>query len=196
MLTAHEKMMAVLPACCLASSLAGCGAGPYGFGREYVPLREEQALHEQGVEYPYAAVVTGPTEYQGKLVAWFGVVEVMDRAPDGRYLVRLAHRKHQERHLCDGESADSCRVTVQFSSQGGFSALVDFRPADLVPGLDKVQPGTLLRIFGKVRCEENDDEQVECEYDEQGGIVLDASWYRQWPARYYVTTRAAGGMRR
>ncbi len=176
--------------------LSGCGAGPYGFSREYVPLREEKTLHAEGVEVPYAAVVTEPTEYQGKLIAWFGVVEAMDQAPDGRTLVRMAHRKHQDRHLCDGESNDSCRVTVQFSSQGGFSALVDFRPADLVPGLDKVQPGTLLRIFGKVRCVENDDEQVECEYDEQGGIVLDAVWYRQWPARYYVTTRAAAGMRR
>jgi hypothetical protein len=180
----------------LAALLAGCGAGPYGFAREYAPLREEQALHEQGVELPYGAVIGTPAEYQGRLIAWFGVVESMDRAPDGRTRVRLAHRKHQERHLCDGESSGSCRVTVQFASQGGFSALIDFRPADLVPGLDKVQPGTLLRVYGKVRCQENDDEQLECEYDDQGGIVLDANWYRQWPARHYVTTRAAGGMRR
>ena len=180
----------------VAAVVAGCGAGPYGFAREYVPLDEEEALHERGVELPYSAVVSDPADHRDALIAWFGVVESVTPADDGRHLIRLSHRTHRDRHLCDDESSSSCRVTVHFKSSGGFSALVELRPEDTVASLDKVQPGTLLRVFGKVRCRENDDEQIVCDYDDQGGILLDAVWYRQWPARYFVTTRAASTMRR
>ena len=74
--------------------------------------------------------------------------------------------------------------------------LLSLRPEDTVPGLDKVQPGTLMRVFGRVRCRQNEDEQMQCDYDEQGGILLEGVYYRQWPARYYVTTRAASQLRR
>lgn len=177
------------------SMTAGCGAGPYGFSQTYVPLGEEEDLWDGSDAFTYEAVTSDPADYQGKTIGWFGVVEDVKEV-DGKFQIRLSHRKHQERHLCDSDSDRSCRVTVHFKSSGGFSAIVKLRPEDNVPGLDKVQPGSLMRIYGTVRCEENDDEQVECDYDDLGGILLDASYYRQWPARYFVTTRAAASMRR
>jgi len=39
--------------------------------------------------------------------------------------------------------------------------------------------------------------KLEVTSDPEGaGIVLDGEYYRQWPARHFVTTRAASTMRR
>jgi len=184
---------------CLAfcfCALAGCGAGPYGFAQEYTPLDEEKQFHADGTEFVYEEVNGDPAAFEGKLIAWFGVVEKVTLNDDGRYEIQLAQRKHQPRHLCDSDADDSCRVTVHFASAGGFTAFVRLTPEDTTPGLDKVQPGSLLRVFGKVRCRLNDDEQKVCDYDDRGGVILDAVFYRQWPARYFVTNRAAESMRR
>lgn len=189
-----------LPALCGALALAGfvasCGPGPYGFAQYYIPSADEEQYNQQAREYAYGAVTANPDDFEGQLVAWFGIVEKVDPSADGRWLVRMSYHPHKERHLCADESSSSCRVTVNFKSSGGFSALLALRAEDLVPGLDKVQPGTLLRVFGKVRCRENEDEQKECDYDDKGGVLLDGVWYRQWPVRYYLTTRAAESMRR
>jgi hypothetical protein len=186
----------VLPLYPLLFALAGCGAGQYGFSQEYRPLDEEEPFHADGTELVYEEVNGDPAAFEGKLIAWFGVVEKVTLNDDGRYQIQLSQRKHQPRHLCDSDADDSCRVTVHFASAGGFTAFVQLRPEDTTPGLDKVQPGSLLRVFGKVRCRLNDDEQKVCDYDDRGGIILDAAYYRQWPARYFVTNRAAASMRR
>ncbi|MFO8073338.1 MAG: hypothetical protein R6V85_15840 [Polyangia bacterium] len=175
---------------------AGCGAGRYGFAREYTPLDAEEPYLEKASAFTFEAVVSDPADFRDDLIGWFGVVEKVEPADDGRWKVRMAHRKHQRRHLCEDETSSSCRVTVHFKSSGGFTALLDLRPEDVRPGLDKVQPGTLIKVYGKVRCRENDDEEIVCDYDDRGGVLLDGVWYRQWPARYYVTTRAAATMRR
>jgi hypothetical protein len=180
---------------CLGT-LAGCGAGPYGFAQTYTPLGDEESFDAEGKEYVYEEVNGDPAAFDGKLIAWFGVVEKLTLSNDGRYEIQLSQHQHQERHLCDSDANDSCRVTVHFASAGGFTALVRLLPEDTTPGLDKVQPGSLLRVYGKVRCRLNDDEQKVCDYDDRGGVILDAAYYRQWPARYFVTTRAAGSMRR
>jgi hypothetical protein len=178
-----------------AAALTGCGAGQYGFAKEYAPLDDEEPYDAEGTELVYEEVNGDPAAFDGKLIAWFGVVEKVALGDDGRHQIQLSHRKHQPRHLCESDASDSCRVTVHFKSAGGFTAFVRFRPEDTVPGLDKVQPGSLLRVFGKVRCRINDDEQKVCDYDDRGGVILDAAYYRQWPARYFVTTRAADTLR-
>jgi len=176
-------------------ALSGCGAGPYGFSKTYTPLDDEESFDEKGTEFVYEEVNGDPAAFDGKLIAWFGVVEKVTLVDDGRHDIQLSQRRHQPRHLCDSDADDSCRVTVHFTSAGGFTAFVRLRPEDTTPGLDKVQPGSLLRVFGKVRCRLNDDEQKVCDYDDRGGIILDADYYRQWPARYFVTTRAAAELR-
>ena len=175
---------------------AGCGAGPYGFARYYVPTDQEEPFFQQTRDYPYGVVAANPDEFDGQLISWFGIVESVSGTKDGRYLVRMTHNRHKERHLCADESNSSCRVTVHFKSSGGFSALLALRPEDLVPGLDKIQPGSLLKVYGRVRCQMAEDGQKTCDYDEQGGVILEGAYYRQWPARYYVTTRRASSLRR
>jgi hypothetical protein len=176
--------------------MVACGGGQYSFSREYTPLADEDELWEQAKEFTYTAVNTDPDDYDGKLIGWFGVVQKVEQGDDGRYRVQMSHRTHVKRHLCEGETSSSCKVTVQFKSSGGFTALLALRPEDVQAGLDKVQPGSLVRVYGKVICRENDDEQIECDYDDLGGIILDGEYYRQWPARHFVTTRAAATMRR
>jgi len=173
-----------------------CGAGRYGFSKTYLPNAEEKTYHEQSKEFGYTDINSNPADYRNKLISWFGIVRKVTLTDDGRYQVQMSHRKHSDRHLCSSESNSSCRVTVHFKSSGNFSVLLNLKPSDTQAGLDKVQPGSLLRVFGKVRCRENDDEQMECDYDDLGGILLDGEFYRQWPARYFVTTRAVGSMRR
>lgn len=181
---------------CACALAAGCGAGQYGFSRTYRPLDAEEPYDAASTEYVYEDVTSDPAAYEGKPIAWFGMVKGVAATDDGRYRVSLSHHKHQPRHLCDSEADDSCRVTVHKESAGTFSALVQLRPEDTVPGLDKVQRGSLMRVFGKVRCRLNDEEKQECDHDEGGGPLLDVEYYRQWPARYFVTTAAAGAMRR
>ena len=117
-------------------------------------------------------------------------------AKQGRYLVRMTFHSHKQRHLCETEVRSSCRVTVNFKPSGGFSSLLDLRGEDMIPGLDKVQPGTLIRVFGKVQCKKVDDDRYQCQRDDEGDVLLDGVYYRQWPARYYRTTRTANRMRR
>ncbi len=176
--------------------VSACGPGPYGFARYYEPTKTEKPFFEQAKKYPYKIVAAKPDEYQDQLIAWFGIVQGVKATDDGKYLIGLTHNKHKERHLCDGESSSSCRVTVNYKPTGNFSAITDLKPADVKPGLDKVQPGTLMLIYGKVQCKTTAAQQLQCEYDDQGGLLLDATHYRQWPARYFVTTRAAQSLRR
>jgi hypothetical protein len=188
------KRLLLLCACCAA--LPACGAGQYGFSKTYVPLDDETPYDATSTEYVFEDVTADPAAYEDKQIAWFGVVQNAALTDDGRYRIELSYHKHQARHLCSSDADDSCRVTVSTSDKGTFTALVKLRVEDTVPGLDKVQPGSLLRVFGKVRCHLNEDERQECEHDERGGVILDVAHYRQWPARYYATSRQAAGMRR
>ena len=52
--------------------------------------------------------------------------------------------------------------------------------------VDRLWTGSLVRVYGTATGETDADD----------GPVLQAQWYRHWPAHYYVTTAAAGSMRR
>ncbi|MCP4197434.1 MAG: hypothetical protein GY762_09835 [Proteobacteria bacterium] len=175
---------------------AACGPGPYGYARYYAPTKAEKPFFKQAGKHPYRVVAATPDKYQDILIAWFGIVQTIKATEDGRYIIHLSHNKHKERHLCEGESGSSCRVTVHYKSTGSFSTITGLKPAEVKPGLDRVQPGTLMLIYGKVQCDKTADEQLQCAYDDHGGLLLKSVYYRQWPARYYVTTRAAEALRR
>jgi hypothetical protein len=177
-------------------SVTACGPGPYGYAKYYVASDAEEPFHEKAKDFPYGIVAADPAKYQDRPIAWFGVVKKLKHMDDGQYLVHLSHNSHRERHLCGGQSAKSCRVTVNFKETGNFSVYLRLRPADLEPGLEKIQPGTLMRVFARVKCHETDEDQVMCDYNDEGGLVLEGDYYRHWPAQHYVTTRAAGTLRR
>jgi hypothetical protein len=190
-----KHLFFTIPALLLAAiALSACGAGPYGFSRYYTPTKDEKNFDATSHEFTYGAVTARPRDFQDQLIGWFGVVKSVKPAEDGRHLVRLAFHKHKERHLCEGETESTCRVTVNHKSTGEFTAVLSLRPEDLVPSLEKVQPGTLMRVFGKVRCHKDENGDPQCAYDEEGGVILDCVYYRQWPARYYRTTKAMGKM--
>ena len=190
-----KHLLFTVPALFLAAlSATACGAGPYGFSRYYTPTKEEAPFDEGSREFTYGAVTARPKDFQDQLIGWFGVVKSVKPADDGRYLVRLAYHKHKTRHLCEGETESTCRVTVNHKSTGEFTAVLNLRPKDLMASLDKIQPGTLMRVFGKVRCHTDADGNPQCAYDDDGGVILDCEYYQQWPTRYYRTTKAMGKM--
>ena len=185
------------PTILLIASLAmviGCGAGSYGYSRYYVPLDEEESYHETSDVFTLGAVTARPQDYEGKLIGWFGIVEKIRPTKDGRSLIQLAFHKHKTRHLCEGETDDTCRVTVNHRSTGSFSAAVMLSEEDKRPGLDKVQPGTLMRVFGQIRCIEDDNGDPKCDRDGNSNIILYCDYYRQWPAREYRSTHSADKM--
>ncbi|AKF11543.1 hypothetical protein DB32_008692 [Sandaracinus amylolyticus] len=140
---------------------------------------------ERATELSYEEVRRTRPEEQ-PLVGWFGVVlEPPVAQDDGRARVLLSLRAHQDRHLCGDESGDSCRVTVSDREIGRFVALIPMREEDRA-GARRLWTGSLVKVYGVATGEE----------DTENGPVLGAEWYRHWPPHYYVTTAAAGRMRR
>jgi len=163
----------------------GCGgAGQYGYAREYEPLSEEDDFIEAEEHVTYEDVRRDPADFRSSQLGWFGVVTDLDTSGD-RARVHLEHRIHQERHLCADEYDSSCRVTVSERAGGPFTAVVDLRPEDR-GGQDRLWVGSLVKVYGSPTGE----------FDEDGGPVIDARWYRHWPRGKYVTTGAAASMRR
>lgn len=165
--------------------LAGCGAGgKYGFAREYHPLSAEKSYYEDATDVSYEDVRRDPNDYRGTLLGWFGVVTSVE--VNGTHaMAHMSYRTHQDRHLCGDETSGSCRVTVSDRQGGPFSATLELRSED-VSGRDRLWTGSLLKIYGSPTGS----------FDSDGGPILQTRWYRHWPRGTYVTTGAAGSMRR
>lgn len=171
---------------CLSMPAAGCGgAGAYGFAHEYEFVEGERAYAEGSVTLSYEEVQRARPEAQVRQ-AWFGVVTGAPvRQEDGTVRVPLSLRAHQERHLCQTSSSETCRVTVSARDLGSFTAVLSLRPDDRAGRL-RLWTGSLVKVYGTATGET----------DASGGPVLRGEWYRHWPAHYFVTTAASGGMRR
>lgn len=170
----------------VACPLLGCGGGgDYGYARDYQTSGDERPYAERAQVVGYEDVKRDPEDYEGTLLEWFGIVTSVERDDSGKALVHMTHRIHQDRHLCGDETAGSCRVTVSDRQSGAFSALIDIRPEDK-DGDTRLWTGSLVRVYGHPTGD----------FDVEGGPVLTAEWYRHWPRGTYVTTGAAGSMRR
>ena len=99
--------------------------------------------------------------------------------------VALQLHFHQARHLCGDQFDSSCRVTVSEKGGGPWTAVLTLHPEDR-EGRDKLGPGSLLKVYGHVTTE----------YDDRGGPIVNADYYRHWPFGKYVNTARAGNMRR
>ena len=170
---------------CVAGIAEACGAGPYGFAREYVPLADEEAYLEDVAEVTYHDVRAEPGDYRDAFLGWFGVVTGLEDGVDGRHVVAASFRVHQPRHLCNDATEASCRVTVSERDSGPFSAVLRLRAEDL-SGQDRLWLGSLIKVYGHPTGEVASD----------GGPVLRGDWYRHWPRGAYVSTGAAESMRR
>lgn len=173
---------------CLVAGLIGCGGGQYGYARTYAPWGEEANYLPRQVDLSYEDVRRFPERHAEDLIGWFGVVtaiEQLDRQ-SGEARLRLMLRAHQERHLCADETSGSCRVTVSERDIGPFTALVRVRPEELASGTGRLWTGSLVKVYGHVLDGGT----------EESGPVLQVDWYRHWPHGTFVTTGAAGSMRR
>lgn len=166
----------------------GCaGAGRFGYAREYVPLSDERAWQERTQEAIYDDVRRNPDAYRDRVVDFFGVVTevpALRGSTAGRVTLQL--RTLQPRNLCGDESESSCRVTVNPSNGGPFTAVLTLREDDIT-GENRVQVNSLLRVYGTV---------IQGEYDREGGPILQGQYYRHWPRGEYVTSANASAMRR
>jgi hypothetical protein len=165
---------------------AGCASNPYGYAPEYVPLSDEEPYQERGMALGYEDVRRDPVSYKDKMLAWFGVVQDVQPLP-GKDAVKVALelRFHQDRHLCTDQFDSSCRVTISEKAGGPWTAILTLRPEDR-EGRDRVHSGSLLKVYGKALPD----------YDDRGGPILQAEYYRHWPLGTYVNTARSTNMRR
>jgi len=168
--------------------IAGCAsAGRYGYAREYVYLSDERAYGDRADETAvYDEVRRLPDRFNGRLISWWGIVTDVETSSNGAARVTMQFRTHQARHLCEDETDASCRVTINDRDGGSFTAIVTLSPDDQV-GENRVQPLSVLRVYGTV---------MQGDYNREGGPILRAQYYRHWPRGQYVTSSAAGALRR
>jgi hypothetical protein len=184
---ATSPVAAFAAAFCLAAFLLAChGAGPYGHSPKYVELDDETAAAAGAREYDPVMVQRQPDQWRKGTTVVFGVVQSRTAGPSGQALLKLGVRRLDARNLCEnGNDDDSCRVTVSDKDFGIVWALVSLRAEDNV-GPRSVGLGSLLRVVGTLGQDVSPTD---------GAPVLRASFYRHWPAFYYVTQASARDMR-
>jgi hypothetical protein len=170
----------------VALAVACHGAGPYGHSPKYVELDDETTATTGAREYDPVMVQRQPEEWRAGKTALFGVVLGRTAGPSGQALLKLGVRRLEARNLCDnGDDDDSCRVTVSDMDFGIVWALVSLHGGDDV-GPQAVGLRSLVRVVGTIGQDVSPAD---------GSPVIRASWYRHWPALYYVTKSSARDMR-
>jgi hypothetical protein len=167
-------------------STACSSAGPYGYARTYVPLSEEEDAAQGAKEYDPVMAKRFPEEWRDKPVSIFGIVESRGQAAGGGTRLTLSVRTLATQNLCDDGGEDTCRVTVSDREHAKAHVVVKLRTGDDI-GEKSIGPGSLVRVVGKFTdTVDNDD----------GNPIVNGSYYRHWPVHHYVTSAAAGYMRR
>ncbi len=184
----HRSMRSLLPRHIALLLLAvGCGdAGPWGHARHYEPLPDEEGFAARIVPLSYEEAKRFPERHAGTWVGWFGTVEEIAPAANGRVRLLLRYRTHRERHLCAEAAESSCRVTVSERKGAPFVVLAHLRPEQRT-GRDRLWKHSLVRAYGPLSGT----------LDSQLGVpVVEAAYLRHWPVGHYVTTAMRGRMRR
>lgn len=161
-----------------ALAATGCGgAGRWGHARQYVPANDEKAAIEGARDLDAPMAVLKPEAWRGQRVKFFMVVSERKPAPGGgAYLTGQLHTLN-EINGCESKfDEDSCRVTIKPTGHEVVHAVVKLQGDDDV-GPIHVGSGSLVRVVG-VLGEATDEED--------GKLVINASWYRHWPAGYYA----------
>lgn len=166
----------------ISAVFAGCGGGgQYGYAPEYAPLSSEDSHMEAVTEVSYEDIRRDPADYASVTVGWFGVVTAVLEGG----AVEMTYRTLAARNLCRDERDSSCRVTVSERAGGPFTARLQMRPEDL-DGENRLWIGSLVKAYGSPQGD----------FDENGGPIIQADYYRHWPRGTYVTTGSRGNMRR
>jgi hypothetical protein len=180
-------MRTVLLATFLAMCAVGCqGAGIYGHAPRYVQTDDETTAAAAAREYDPVMAQRQPDQWRQGKVALFGVVESRSVGPGGQARLKLGVRRLEPRNLCEIETDDdSCRVTVSDKDFGEVLVLVSLQGDDDI-GPRSVGPRSLLRVVGSLGQDVSPSDAAP---------VVHATWYRHWPAFYYVTRASARDMR-
>jgi hypothetical protein len=162
---------------------AGChGPGPYGHAPRYVELSEETAAAAGAREYDPVMAEHRPDEWRKGKITLIGVVESRTAGPGAQALLKLSVRRLEPRNLCQSAGDDdTCRVTVSDKDFGAITALVQLSGDDDI-GPRAVGQRSLLRVVGTLGQDVSAAD---------GTPILHASYYRHWPAYFYVTRSSA-----
>lgn len=159
-------------------ALLGCGGpGRWGHARQYAPTSDEktQIADARDLDAPMAQLK--PEAWRGQKVKFFMVVDERKPGPGGAaYLTGKLHTLN-EVNGCDNKyDEDSCRVTIKPTGHEVVHAIVRLQADDDVGQL-RVGPGSLLRVVGTLSDATDPDD---------GKLVVQSTWYRQWPIGYYA----------
>jgi hypothetical protein len=166
--------------------LAGCAGPSYGHSRVYQLADGEMAAVSGARLYDASLVSPGGDDSAKGRVVVFGVVESRSAGPSGQALLKLSVRTLEPRNICATTGDDeSCRVTVSDKDAGAVWALVRLRADDDI-GPRAVGQRSLLRLAGTIG---QDVSPVD------GGPIVHATFYRQWPSTQYLTPARAGEIR-
>lgn len=161
-------------------------AGPYGHSKIYSPLSEEEHAVASNQQYDGLLAERSFDKVRGKSVWLFGVVTNRGSGPGGAAYVAVSLRTLQLRNLCDSDDEDTCRVTVSDREMGRVHILLSLAADDDL-GEHSVGIGSLVRVVGTVTSDIDPTD---------GTPIIRVDYYRHWPRGFYVTTKAAGALKR
>lgn len=162
----------------LFAAAIGCGgAGRWGHARSYVPTSSEKSATEGVRDLDAPMAMLKPEQWRGQKVKFFMVVDERRPGPGGAaYLTGKLHTLNEINGCENKYDEDSCRVTIKPTGHDVVHAVVRLAGDDDVGEL-RVGTGSLVRVVG-VLGEQTDPDD--------GKLVVQASWYRQWPIGYYA----------
>lgn len=162
----------------VSSIVLGCGgAGRWGHARHYEPTKDEKSATEGARDLDAPMATLKPEAWRGQKVKFFMVVSERKDAPGGgAYLTGQVHTLNEINGCENKFDEDSCRVTIKPKGHETVHAIVRLQP-DEDAGPLRVGNGSLVRVVGVLTDATDPDD---------GKLVIQASWYRQWPIGYYA----------
>ena len=173
-----RALLALFPvALCVALPLACASPGRWGHARAYAPSSDEKSAVADARELDPAMAQLKPEVWKGNKVRFFMVVDERKPGPGGAaYLSGQVHTLN-EINACDNKhDDDSCRVTIKPTGHEKVHAVVRLSGDDDTGEL-RVGTGSLVRVVGVLSDQTDPDD---------GKLVIQGSWYRQWPIGYYA----------
>lgn len=163
----------------MALLFAAC-AGPnrWGYARDYAPTPAERSAEQGAKPLDAAMAELKPEEWRGKKVELFLIIDERKDAVGGAaaYLTGKMHVRNAINGCANKHDEDSCRVTVKPGAGAVVHVQTAIAPEDREGEL-RVGKGTLLHVIGTLRASVDEVD---------GKLVVDASFYRQWPIGYYA----------
>jgi hypothetical protein len=162
----------------LALLVTACGgAGRWGYSRNYAPTADEKSALEGARELDAPMAALKPEAWRGQKVKFFMVVQDRKPAPGGgAYLTGKQHTLNEINGCENKYDESSCRVTIKPTGHETVHAIVRLSGEDDV-GKVAVASGSLVRVVGTI---------TDATDPNDGKLVVQASFYRQWPMGYYA----------